>query len=418
MDLRELMAGIGVVIDDALGEETAASEGALGQEDAIVEIVRLFEEEWHVPFYRATAMPAKDLWTNLLESAGFVLLDWKFWPSGATVLKNKVIEKHRKFVAEAERLSVPVFIFTNENAAEVKFELEKEGIDGGGERSLVLIQEKHELLSAGKLRLDQLEEWVGQNPAAYTMKRWDRLVCDARRSLFSAMHRAHPAWPSVFWQAYKADGVDPSAGLTELLSGNLWGRMERSGFAKEILGGWKGPEDEPGEGELRDALQEVIGAMTFRTVDEEDDIRSGDLFELSEHKFLLNIRADCDCVPRGGLTKDAVEVYCLKGRTMSDEELNEIYVKGHFREQIDQEIMFAVVDGKSIRFKFKKLRIEKFGDGNKKRIGRILHPYLRKVQQRYAAYLQRQGLPIVPGSALGEVPEGRCAMSQDSMGRG
>ena len=34
------------------------------------------------------------------------------------------------------------------------------------------------------------------------------------------------------------------------------------------------------------------------------------------------------------------------------------------------------------------------------RIGRLLPPYITRVQQKYAHYLQRQGLPRIPKQAI------------------
>ena len=41
-----------------------------------------------------------------------------------------------------------------------------------------------------------------------------------------------------------------------------------------------------------------------------------------------------------------------------------------------------------------------------KRVGRLLHPYLTRVQQRYALYTQRQALPRVPPSAVPPTVQG------------
>lgn len=132
----------------------------------------------------------------------------------------------------------------------------------------------------------------------------------------------------------------------------------------------------------------------------DDDIRCGDLFKLPKGKYLLNIRADCDCVPRDGLRRDDVELYCIKGEKMRQSEVAHAYEGGHFRERRDQSIVFAATGGKSIRFRFKNLRVKAFGTLKEQRIGRVLHPYLTRIQQRYALYLQRQGLPSVPAGAV------------------
>ena len=87
-----------------------------------------------------------------------------------------------------------------------------------------------------------------------------------------------------------------------------------------------------------------------------------------------------------------------------ESDLSKEYRNGHFSERVDESVVFAAFESKSIRFKFKKLRVEKFGKLKKQRIGRLLHPYLTRIQQRYALFLQRQGLPRIPEAAIG-IPE-------------
>ena len=43
---------------------------------------------------------------------------------------------------------------------------------------------------------------------------------------------------------------------------------------------------------------------------------------------MLNLRPDCDCVPRGGMEADAVELYCVEGKRMSDSDLRKQYQGG------------------------------------------------------------------------------------------
>ena len=46
MELRDLMAGIAVVIDDAFGQNARPGDA----DDPIFRIVRQIEQEWHLPF--------------------------------------------------------------------------------------------------------------------------------------------------------------------------------------------------------------------------------------------------------------------------------------------------------------------------------------------------------------------------------
>lgn len=58
-----------------------------------------------------------------------------------------------------------------------------------------------------------------------------------------------------------------------------------------------------------------------------------------------------------------------------------------------------------IEFERKEIWVETHAELKNKRPGRLLHPYLTRIQQRYALYLQRQGLPRIPDGAVPETPD-------------
>ena len=96
-------------------------------------------------------------------------------------------------------------------------------------------------------------------------------------------------------------------------------------------------------------------------------------------------------------------MYCVEGKVMSDLELSKKYDNGHFPERVWESVAFSVYDRKSLRFDFRRFRVEKFSELRDQRIGRLLHPYLTRIQQRFALYLQRQGLPRIPEAAVPKI---------------
>ena len=390
MDLKDLLCGIGVVIDDALGKDG-------DPDDLIVRIVERLERDWSLPCYKADRLPPQDQWTNLFRSAGFVLLDWKLWQGGASQLVEHGIAANVRFLRYAIRNFVPVFIFTNESSVDVADALPSDVYRANAtESNIVFIHSKAELLSGASKDFASVHEVVSQNASVYTLKTWERLLFEARKSLFSDMYAISSHWPRVFWRAYQLDGVDPSLGLTQLIVDGLCGRIPNNAFSDAALSVQKDSQLDVATKDLR----ALIEATTSRGTEPDDDIRCGDLFRIRKDKFLLNIRPDCDCVPRGGLVRNDIDLYCIEGKRIRESELAEEYRRGHFRERADQGIVFAVTNGTSIRFRFKELQIRTFGELRKQRVGRLLHPYLTRIQQRYALYLQRQGLPSIPGRAV------------------
>ena len=404
MELKDLMSGMAVVIDDKIGNaDSVATKGDVGGDDQITEIVSRFEREWNLPFYRTNRMPPEDMWPNLLQSASFILLDWKLWRNGASQLEQAGIKENVRFLEQAKDYFVPVFIFTNESPEDVRQYLpdaiyQKES----PEKSFILIQAKGELLSNEPLALDALEQWMKGNASVYTLKTWEQVFRSAKRDLFGSMYARNPDWPRVFWSAYEKDGVDPSFSLTQLINDSLRGRIRTTAFEPEILAGFHSETSRVPMDDLRALIHETI----FQSISSESQIRCGDLFRQPKGKFLLNIRPDCDCIPRNVSGPDEVDLYCIQGKKMGDSDLCKIYRNGHFSERVDESIVFAAFESKSIRFEFKKLRVEKFGKLKKQRVGRLLHPYLTRIQQRYALFLQRQGLPRIPQAAIG-IPETR-----------
>lgn len=404
IDLKSLMSGIAVVIDDALSPTPFASDEDDRNVDRIADIMRLFKEEWGTPFYQSSEMPPDDTWANLLESASFILLDWKLWPGGSSQLEEDGINANLRFLEKAKAYSVPVFIFTNEDPEDIEYALERIYRDEPSKKRFVFVQRKAELLANDSLNLDRLQRWVTANASVYALKKWDSLFRTARRKLFSSMYAGSPDWPRVFWHSFEQDGVNPSLALTSMIYDSLRGRMQMNAFEKEILATSDTTSLEvPGQ-----QLRALIGASCLLDEIPENEIRCGDLFKMRRRKFLLNIRPDCDCIPRGDTDLDPIEqldtvdLYCIEGRKMGPSALRNEYIddKGHFAERTDKSIVFAAVDGKSIWFDFKTLRIKKFGDLKDRRIGRLLHPYLTRIQQRYALYSQRQGLPPIPREAI------------------
>ena len=208
------------------------------------------------------------------------------------------------------------------------------------------------------------------------------------------LHAAKDYFVPVFiFTNESADDVTSS--LPDLINDSLRGRMRTNAFEKEIIG--------PADADVpEEELRVLIGEASFRpqTTLPETEIGCGDIFGQSKGKYLLNLRPDCDCVPRDGTELGAVELHCVEGKRMSDAALRDRYEDGHFNERVWESIAFSGHDGRSVRFDFRKLRLQKFSDLQKRRIGRLLHPYLTRIQQRFGLYQQRQGLPRIPEAAI------------------
>ena len=412
MELKNLMSGIAVVIDDRLENGTTAYDLDDGNTDLIVKIVEQLEDKWNLPFYAVKRMPPEKTWPNLMQAASFILLDWRWWPIGASVLEQENVKINIRFLKQAKDYFVPVFIFTNENPDDVTSKLpESVYHEDSPEQNFVFVRRKADLVSSDSLDTSTIRDWIRQNASVYALKAWEQVFHAAKKELFSSMYVRSPDWPKVFWKAYKDDGVDPSSSLTHLINDTLRGRMRTDTFEAEILGAF--PAEVP-----RKDLQALITETSVRPLATlpEDEIRCGDLFSIRcgdlfsqpKRKYLLNLRPDCDCIPRDAKRPDEVELYCIEGKRMSNSDLGRKYHRGHFVERVWESIAFSVHQEKSVRFDFRKLQVRKFSELRSQRIGRLLHPYLTRIQQRFALYQQRQALPRIPAEAVPSKPNPVC----------
>ena len=406
MGIKRLLSGIAVVIDDQLDQNPPQEVN-----DIVNYVVNWFEENWKIQFVKKKNPPDEDTSSKLLSFVSFVLLDWNFWSLQGEHRKEDVIQDIIAFLKCAKKYLVPVIILTNEDPEDIKDELGKHGLDLSDRSStfshFVIIERKTDFWnsSESKVELESIKNWVYQNPSIYALKTWNNVLDKAKNKMFKVMCDRNVYWPQVFWKNFSSDGVDPSISLTELISSNMLGRMQKKAFESKYLQP-ESDEDIP-DSDGAELKNLIIESSVLKNEDfPESEIRCGDFFKY-KGKFLLNLRPDCDCVPRND--GEDIKLYCIEGTKINPDKLfeNGIYdsKNGRFNEQIDNAIVFGAIDGNCIDFRFKKLQIIPFSEVKNKRKGRLIHPYITRIQQRFGLYMQRQGLPRIPKEALPELRE-------------
>lgn len=391
MDIEKLLSGIALVIDDELkkGEEN---------DERIFKIVKKIKK-LKIPMCTEYEIPSdKTYCNNLLQSASFVLLDWNLWGQEASELEEYGIKQNIKFLNMAKENFTPVFIFTNENPAYIENHLGNLYDKEDSSKNFIFIKKKSELVESKKF-LDPIEDWLTKNASVYTLKAWEQAFNEAKRYFFCSMYDKSPNWPRVFWSCYKEDGVEPSSSIVNLINDCVLAHVKTTQtFEEQVLG------EGPFETESKD-IRSLLSSSSFIPRDNslsKDEVKAGDIFKISSQKYLINIRPDCDCVPREGQDIGDVELFCIEGSfltvSQAKKEFNDKY--GNFKETIGQAIVFGIYKGKTISFNFNTLTLKPFREIKEKHIGRLIHPYITRIQQRYAFYLQRQGLPRLPAEAI------------------
>jgi hypothetical protein len=400
---QTLFHGIAVIIDDEIHDPKAS----------VREIQKAIEEAGcHV--VPLGGIPNEASVTNLREVAFFVL-DWNLYgaslkeiaggdpvqPPASMVEENE--ENIVKFLRDLKKVRfAPVFIFTDEPVANIIDKLKHADLYDETDRSHILVMDKAQVSKTGLFTV--LTNWMGDAPSVYVLKTWERAYEKAKNQLFLDFYVKSTLWPLILWKTFQDDSVPPATLLGDLLGRNLVSRMtpfvcDLEPFAGLVDGIKKDPKA------YEAIVRHVLEGERFLASDrlDKESFEPGDIFEVADG-YRINIRPDCDCIPKGNDKLDRLELYLLKGteRTFADLKYDAEY--GMIPEQDNEAIIFPVYDGKALCFKFRKLYMQRWKDLKDKRVGRLLPPFLTRLQQRYSAYLQRPGLSRLPSVAFPSSP--------------
>ena len=381
-DIVQLFSGIGVVIDEAINASDNNPNG-------IQKIVKSIESK-HIPLLQFEELPDDEV-ISKLHSISFLILDWNL--SGVHPIPKATIDDNIVFLKKLkETCFIPLFMFSDEDPHTIEVTLSEEGITS--ENSPIFIKKKDELDTVEKL-FGEIESWLKTTPSIYVLKEWEKATREAKTIMLSELSSIHPFWPSVLTKAIQDDGGDKNWELMNSLQNNLSYRIVFPEFDNDIIGLEK-------EGITKEEVRKILECERFIPNNKLPDYPfAGDIY-LIEDNYYINIRPDCDII------REKKDLYLLKGDVIDETKINsksedEIkFSKGEFQEKINN-CYVAFIDGKIICFSLRKLTIKKWSgkEGIKcSRCGRLLPPFITKIQQKYSSYIQRQGLPSIPNQAI------------------
>lgn len=391
MNIEELFAGVGLVIDDHVLE---------ADNDKIKDIVEDIENR-HIPLAKYDHVPQIE--AEQCKRISFILLDWELVMleneygepiPGIEEVKEAEIGKLINLIATVvDNCYVPVFIFSNTAREDIIRRLKDADVLKEGKNLPIFIENKSSIITADGSQLwAKIESWVKQNPSIYVCKVWQNVACNAEINLLKDLSISNN-WPKILWETSSLDGVDPSEEMSNVLSHNLFARMESLKLDEEIIA--NSSIEEPSMDEIKGVLQ----AQRYTAIIDKETSMTGDFYKCSGGKFFLNIRPSCDCVARDGASG---KVYLLKAEKIKPKDLpgcfNHKY--GNFNEQGNDAIIGPLQDNGYYRFKFKDLEICDAQEIKDKKIGRVLPPFLTHITEKYSLYIQRQGLPRLPKKAV------------------
>lgn len=378
-DTIQLFSGISVVIDEAIHDDNGTPNG-------IQKIVQSIKSK-HIPVLEYKGLP-DDNEISRLHSISFLILDWNL--SGIHPIPNATITDNIEFIKELfEVCFVPLFIFSDEDPHTIEVALSEQNITS--QNCPIFIKKKEDLDTVDKL-FDEIEKWVKETPSIYVLKEWEKATREAKTIMLSELSSTNPFWPSVLTKAIQDDGGNKNWELMNSLQKNLSYRIVFPDFDNDIIGLEK-------EGITKEEIRKILECERFVPNKKLPDYPfAGDIY-LIEDNYYVNIRPDCDII------REKKDLYLLKGIVVDETKINTkkedeiVFSQGGFHEKINN-CFVAFIDGKILCFSLRKLSIKQWNSIKDSRQGRLLPPFITKIQQKYSSYIQRQGLPSIPEKAI------------------
>lgn len=434
MDVEKLFQGIAVIFDDEISNPTST-----------IYTIKENIQRKNIPVAVYDEMPRPEIIPSL-SNASFVILDWDYTNSELSVegeerlsvpteLKNEQDEELILFIRELLRcVFIPVFIFTSKSVDSIKTTLRDVGLWYDDKDNRIFIKQKNDIRSENQL-FDAIEEWLKAMPSVYVLKEWEKNISKSKDAMFLELYGYSPNWVKIIWDMLKDDSIENHREFGEFVTRNLNNRIGTYEFDETIIGAQRDISPE----ELRRVVE---GERYFAYHTQPEQAYTGDLFK-DGNKYYLNIRAQCDLSRIGESGEYDPILYCIEGKKLrskdivtddirmttegtlifgtgkgfslekmgaickNDTELqkfnknfakhrNSIFFrKGTFLERNDKVIVGCVAGEQVLQFNLD-ISIKKFNAEKSKRIGRILPPYITRIQQKCAQNMVREGVMPVP----------------------
>ena len=439
MNASELFKGIAVVIDDEITD----------RESSIYRIKEYIESR-NIPVATYKELPDKDVIASFSD-ASFLVIDWDYTKGtiGLQTESDEIIampqafrEDEREYLIEFlkeinDTIFLPIFIFTSKDIESIKNTLFEAGLwqRDNENRNRIFIKGKNEINSDIDL-FSSIEEWVNYMPSVYVLKQCERHIAMARNEMFLELYGKSPDWVRIIWNMIKKDSIDYENEFGEFILRNLTNRIEDYQFENDMLGN--------NSEYSREDLKAVMEGERYHAYGDlkPKQAYTGDLLKI-DGEYYLNVRAQCDISRKDRSGVYNPKLYCLKGqkiparivftdytkltetreldlgngKTIPIEKLADSCDDEKSRSNLNNElkkirdgvflrfgsfienensIVIGCLDGNdAIKFNFN-IEIKEFEDIKDNRIGRVLSPYITRVQQKLSQHIVREGILPVP----------------------
>jgi hypothetical protein len=387
--------GLALIIDEKLGDE--------GSGDKINKIAKIIKSN-KIPYWGcANTIEAKNILENLSD-VSFIIMDWNLTEidQDVTASENINISSNISFLrALKDFCFAPVIILSALGPEDIIQQIQSHDAtlyDSNSNRNFILIKSKDSVLKRGQL-FRTINKWIENNPTIYTLKTWEHSFFTAKNVAFWDLFSKSPMWPRILWDVFKQDEIDESVNIYNVIDRLISGRINKQVLKEEHVNGKKSKLD------IADIKKVIAGTMYISELQlPKKDIQPGDIFE-SPNGFLINIRPECDTVGRNGQNLSEIKLYLLKCTKLENKRnFVERYNKTTGIVQRLTDFCVFGIDGENFyKIKFKDIVIKKYSD--LKRIKRLLPPHINYLQQSYANYSARVGLPRIPHTVVKNVAQ-------------
>ena len=448
MEVEELFKGIAVIIDDEINDESSP----------IFNIRKLIEKR-NIPVLTYAEIPSVEI-IEALSNVSFIVLDWEYMGNSfqpdfseerlviPETLHDDTEEHLIKFIdGIINRIFVPTFIFTGHDSEKIKNKLIENNLWEEGKPNRIFIKQKSDLDSEEKL-FTSIKEWLKEMPSVYVLKEWEKTFNKTKNEMFLDLYGYSPYWVKIVWDTLKADSVDNQAEFGEFVTRNFVNRIGEYKFDEECLD----TEKTFSQKELQTVIE---GERYIRYSSQPLQAYTGDLIKDGKN-YYLNIRAQRDLARPNQQGEYNPTLYCVKGKKLKNkdiatddikitqdgklsfgvgkeytfDELKNICtdieklkkVNNKFRNHRNgiffnkgdllgkrPEIIIACIAGENaIKFDLKEIIPLPYKEYVDRRIGRLLPPYITKVQQNSSQYIVREGLMPVPEELYSDFGASDC----------
>lgn len=412
MNAADVVRGAAVVIDDRIGEESGI--------DALLKQLK----NQSVPTVELRGLPPTESLVHWKQFA-LIVMDWRLTggedepeieiPGGVAIpstLSSQVVNSNIEFLsALLAQTALPVFIATNDDVDTIRTTLAERFAS-----SFPNFEERVHVFSKRELQPDlfsKVADWLDLRPALKVLNAWRKAYVEAEVAVFHDFSQAQEDWVASVQRAAAADKSPLSVTLRDLLAANVLNRV--GPLVVEL--------QQPGNDESKnaDALRRVLhlSAVVPAASLHGGEPYTGDLYvpeDASEDicpEIRILLTPECELVNRG--QKEWRYTYVTASRRqMPDTQKKQMEALAKpQREHIVSSLLTA--NGDLYEIPLKSWRSEhvvrvatgggrEAGDSSGvpspwpgfKRIGRLLDPYLTNLQQHFALYAVRKGLPGVP----------------------